>query len=100
MVLPCLDFLFGLSLQVPLSKRLERHNESVYDTGEEVEESQDNHKVAETFFGVNILDVVASIETEQVDGNHCHYLVEKLLDEPLSRIKRSVGYDEYYVDKV
>ena len=46
LVLSCLDFLFGLSLQIPLSNRLVSHNTSVDDTGEEVENGQDNHKVS------------------------------------------------------
>ena len=100
LVLSCLDFLFGLSLQIPLSNRLVSHNASVYDSSEKVEDGQDNRKVSETLFGINILDVVTGIETEQVDCNHCHYFVENLLDVPLFRIKRSVGYDEYHVGKI
>ena len=75
-------------------------NASVDDTGEEVEEGQDYHKVSETISGVKILDEIAGIETEQVDCNHCHNFVEKLLDEPLLRIEWVVGHDEYHVGKV
>ena len=99
-VLPCLDFIVSLSLKVPLPNRLANRNTSVDDTGEKVEEGQDNHKVSETLSGVDILDVVAGIEKKQVDCNQCHYFIDKLQDELLFGLERSIDHDECHVGKV